>query len=92
MYSQICNAAFMSHRPSVVGLRLCALQMAGGHRLGLPLVATRGKRYEAFDANLDKEALAETHAWFSKLDKSQLPKGDVKFARSSGAGGQHVNK
>lgn len=58
----------------------------------LPLVTTRGKRYEAFDAHLDKEALNEARAWFAGLNASQLPKGSTTFARSSGAGGQHVNK
>ena len=50
------------------------------------------KRFEAFDAHLDKEALAETRAWFAQFQESQLPKGNTTFARSSGAGGQHVNK
>ncbi|KAK7210444.1 hypothetical protein V2G26_017622 [Clonostachys chloroleuca] len=60
--------------------------------VGLPRVLTRLKRYEAFDAQLDKDALAESRAWFGQFDASQLPKGSTTFARSSGAGGQHVNK
>ncbi len=60
--------------------------------IGLPILTMRWKRYEAFDAQLDKDALAEARAWFSNFDNSHLPKGDTTFARSSGAGGQHVNK
>ena len=52
----------------------------------------RYKRYEAFDAHLDKEVLAEARSWFDTFDASQLPKGNTTFARSSGPGGQHVNK
>lgn len=58
----------------------------------LPRAARRYKRYEAYDAHLDRDALAETRAWFDKFDASQLPKGNTTFARSSGPGGQHVNK
>lgn len=58
----------------------------------LPRATRRFKRYEAYDAHLDKDALAEARSWFEKFDASQLPKGNTTFARSSGAGGQHVNK
>ncbi|KAF4126050.1 peptidyl-tRNA hydrolase ICT1, partial [Geosmithia morbida] len=61
-------------------------------RLLLPLTTTRGRRYEAFDARLDRDSLSEARAWFSKLDASLLPRGNTTFSRSSGAGGQHVNK
>lgn len=68
------------------------LRTIGVGRLILPTVTTRSKRYEAFDAHLDKDALVETRAWFSDFEASQLPKGSTTFARSSGPGGQHVNK
>ncbi|KAF7555838.1 hypothetical protein G7046_g6466 [Stylonectria norvegica] len=54
--------------------------------------ATRFKRYEAFDSQLDQDALAEARAWYQAFDPSQLPKGNTTYARSSGPGGQHVNK
>lgn len=58
----------------------------------LPIVARRLKRYEAYDAHLDRDALADARSWFDKFDASQLPKGNTTYARSSGPGGQHVNK
>lgn len=69
-----------------------ALRAIRSSNVRWPIVTTRPKRYEAFDAHLDKDALAETRAWFAKFEDSQLPKGSTTFARSSGAGGQHVNK
>ncbi|KAG8409756.1 hypothetical protein J3458_018838 [Metarhizium acridum] len=57
-----------------------------------PLLLQRPKRYGAFDANLDQESLAEARTWFQSFDASQLPKGSTTYARSSGPGGQHVNK
>lgn len=55
-------------------------------------VINRFKRYEAFDAQFDSELLEEARAWYQGFDASQLPKGSTTFARSSGPGGQHVNK
>ncbi|KAH6605980.1 hypothetical protein Trco_005133 [Trichoderma cornu-damae] len=52
----------------------------------------RCKRYEAYDARLDQDALAEARLWYNSFDASQLPKGSTTYARSSGPGGQHVNK
>lgn len=56
------------------------------------LGAQRWRAYQAFDANLDKEALTEARAWFAKFDESQLPKGSTTYTRAQGPGGQHVNK
>ncbi|KAL3951951.1 hypothetical protein ACCO45_013668 [Purpureocillium lilacinum] len=50
------------------------------------------KRYSAFDSHLDQDALAEARSWYQSFDASQLPKGNTTYARSSGPGGQHVNK
>ncbi|KAF4987195.1 hypothetical protein FDECE_15551 [Fusarium decemcellulare] len=57
-----------------------------------PFKARRFKRYQAFDAGLDRDALAEARSWFESFDSEQLPKGNTTYARSSGPGGQHVNK
>ncbi|KAK5995661.1 hypothetical protein PT974_04078 [Cladobotryum mycophilum] len=63
------------------------------HSWAAPLHSTtRFKRYKAFDADFDQDALAEARAWFRTFDASQLPKGSTSYARSSGPGGQHVNK
>ncbi|KAG5952829.1 hypothetical protein E4U53_007884 [Claviceps sorghi] len=52
----------------------------------------RFKRYDAFDAQFDEEALREARSWFQAFDASKLPRGSTTYARSSGPGGQHVNK
>ncbi|KAF4511988.1 hypothetical protein G6O67_001179 [Ophiocordyceps sinensis] len=56
------------------------------------LITARSKRYQAFDAQFDQEALAEARSWYQKFDASHLPRGSTTYARSSGPGGQHVNK
>lgn len=62
-------------------------------RLSLSLSQpVRFKRYEAYDAQLNQDALAEARVWYNSFDASQLPKGNTTYARSSGPGGQHVNK
>lgn len=52
----------------------------------------RLKRYDAFDAHFDRECLNEARSWFQTFDPSSLPRGCTTYARSSGPGGQHVNK
>lgn len=73
-------------------LRRAGVAIPWSQRTLQPLRWTRLKRYDAFDATLDKEALAEARTWFQSFDMSQLPKGSTTYARSSGPGGQHVNK
>ncbi|GJN71318.1 hypothetical protein PLIIFM63780_006351 [Purpureocillium lilacinum] len=58
----------------------------------IPASFVRYKRYSAFDSHLDQDALAEARSWYQSFDASQLPKGNTTYARSSGPGGQHVNK
>lgn len=52
----------------------------------------RFARYQAFDALFDPEDLAEARKWRQGFNEAALPKGTTTFARSSGPGGQHVNK
>ncbi|KAK2608014.1 hypothetical protein N8I77_006652 [Diaporthe amygdali] len=52
----------------------------------------RFARYQAFDAAFDPEDLAEARRWRQAFNEDALPKGSTTFARSSGPGGQHVNK
>ncbi|KOS17906.1 hypothetical protein ESCO_002676 [Escovopsis weberi] len=67
--------------------------LLGDRLLARPqLVTARFKRYQAFGADLDQDALAEARAWFKSFDPARLPRGSTSFARSSGPGGQHVNK
>ncbi|ESA42008.1 hypothetical protein GE21DRAFT_10427 [Neurospora crassa] len=49
-------------------------------------------RHQAFDAGFDPEELAEARRWHKSFHPSTLPQGDTSFSRSSGPGGQHVNK
>lgn len=49
-------------------------------------------RYQAFDAAFDPDELAEARRWRQGFNESSIPKGDTTFTRSSGPGGQHVNK
>lgn len=55
-------------------------------------VFLRGARYQAFDADFDPKELDEARAWHKSFNHDSLPKGQTSFARSSGPGGQHVNK
>lgn len=60
--------------------------------LGKPLVFSRAARNQAFDADFDQDELAEARKWYSSFNGDDLPKGQTSYARSSGPGGQHVNK
>ncbi|CAP64632.1 uncharacterized protein PODANS_5_9070 [Podospora anserina S mat+] len=49
-------------------------------------------RHQAFDASFDEEQLSEARRWHQSFKIDSLPEGNTSFARSSGPGGQHVNK
>ncbi|KAK1831275.1 hypothetical protein QBC39DRAFT_352220 [Podospora conica] len=52
-------------------------------------------RHQAFGANLDPDQerqQAEARSWHQSFQLASLPAGSTTFARSSGPGGQHVNK
>lgn len=57
-----------------------------------PVIFTRGARYQAFDVGFDQDELQKARAWRKTFTDSHLPTGQTSFARSSGPGGQHVNK
>lgn len=80
---------------SLVFLRLFPLNKLGLHpeRLPwLPLAFQRSVRHQAFDANLDQDQLAEARKWHQSFQLANIPAGNTIFSRSSGPGGQHVNK
>ncbi|KAJ4388119.1 hypothetical protein N0V93_008724 [Gnomoniopsis smithogilvyi] len=52
----------------------------------------RFARTEAFESSLDPADLSEARKWRQNVNETSLPKGSTTFARSSGPGGQHVNK
>ncbi|KAL7619441.1 hypothetical protein AAE478_009980 [Parahypoxylon ruwenzoriense] len=60
--------------------------------LSRPLVAVRTVQHRAFDAAFDQDELAEARRWHASFDGNALPKGQTCYSRSSGPGGQHVNK
>ncbi|KAG6011044.1 hypothetical protein E4U21_000075 [Claviceps maximensis] len=72
-------------RPFLLTIRPSSVTLIAAHHI-------RSKRYDAFDAQFDKEALREARSWFQTFDPSKLPRGSTTYARSSGPGGQHVNK
>lgn len=49
-------------------------------------------RHQAFEDAFDADALAEARKWRQTFSQSTIPKGQTVYARSSGPGGQHVNK
>ncbi|KAI1385926.1 uncharacterized protein F4822DRAFT_414478 [Hypoxylon trugodes] len=57
-----------------------------------PLWLTRSMQHQPYDASFDQEELAEAREWHTSFNRSQLPKGYTNYSRSSGPGGQHVNK
>ncbi|KAH6847320.1 hypothetical protein B0I37DRAFT_142030 [Chaetomium sp. MPI-CAGE-AT-0009] len=52
----------------------------------------RSVRHQAFDASFDQDELAEARKWHQSFQPVNLPEGNTSFSRSSGPGGQHVNK
>lgn len=56
------------------------------------LVHLRRVRYQAHDALLDQDDLDEARKWYTTFNEDSIPKGQTSYSRSSGPGGQHVNK
>ncbi|KAJ2896976.1 uncharacterized protein MKZ38_005075 [Zalerion maritima] len=52
----------------------------------------RATRHRAPDAGFAASDLAQARKWMQNFSISQVPKGKTIFSRSSGPGGQHVNK
>ncbi|KAJ9130282.1 hypothetical protein NKR19_g9963 [Coniochaeta hoffmannii] len=52
----------------------------------------RSIRHQAFDDAFDADELDEARRWRQSFQPSSIPKGQTVFSRSSGPGGQHVNK
>jgi len=78
---------------SLVSLRLFSVNILRLHPSRSPWLAfRRSVRYQAFDANLDQDQLAEARKWHQSFQLASIPAGNTTFSRSSGPGGQHVNK
>jgi hypothetical protein len=52
----------------------------------------RSIRHQAFETQFDQDELAEAREWHQSFDVESIPEGNTTFSRSSGPGGQHVNK
>ncbi|KAK7989964.1 hypothetical protein PG989_010279 [Apiospora arundinis] len=64
-----------------------------GFSLGLAgRVPYRPIRHQAFDASFEQDELEEARSWYVSFSESSIPKGQTTYSRSSGPGGQHVNK
>ncbi|KAL2268375.1 hypothetical protein VTJ83DRAFT_3221 [Remersonia thermophila] len=76
------------------GWRPALNAVTGGHASGswLLQLVRRSVRHQAFEASFDPEQLAEARKWHRSFNISSLPEGTTSFSRSSGPGGQHVNK
>ncbi|KAI0533102.1 peptidyl-tRNA hydrolase domain-containing protein [Xylaria digitata] len=59
---------------------------------GPSLIHLRRVRYQAYDALFDQDDLDEAQKWHVSFSEKSLPKGQTSYSRSSGPGGQHVNK
>ncbi|KAI3339106.1 peptidyl-tRNA hydrolase domain-containing protein [Ustulina deusta] len=59
---------------------------------GPSLVHLRSVRYQAHDVLFDQDDLEEAWKWHASFNKTSLPRGHTSYSRSSGPGGQHVNK
>ena len=59
----------------------------------IPLLShKRCIKHQAFDAAFDQDELAEARKWRQSFEIDSLPDGSTSYSRSSGPGGQHVNK
>ncbi|CAK7272502.1 hypothetical protein SEPCBS57363_005163 [Sporothrix epigloea] len=60
--------------------------------LATPHRAAGSGRYTAFDSGFDTDDLKTARQWRQSFTQDGLPKGNTIYSRSSGPGGQHVNK
>lgn len=72
-------------------MRLSA-QRALVSRPPLPVLRHRTFQTQAYEASFDQDELQEARKWRAAFAESQLPLGETTYSRSSGPGGQHVNK
>ena len=63
-----------------------------GTAAAVPHRAASGGRYAAFDSGFDPDDLQAARQWRQSFTQDALPRGNTTYSRSSGPGGQHVNK
>ncbi|KAI1455100.1 hypothetical protein F4805DRAFT_460034 [Annulohypoxylon moriforme] len=59
---------------------------------GTSHLLVRTAHHKAHDEFFDEDDLAEARKWHASFNQDSLPKGHTTYSRSSGPGGQHVNK
>ncbi|OTA80584.1 hypothetical protein M434DRAFT_223772 [Hypoxylon sp. CO27-5] len=60
--------------------------------LGASIWFVRPVQHQAYEAFFDQDDLAEARRWHTSFNENSLPRGQTSYSRSSGPGGQHVNK
>ncbi|KAI2466907.1 hypothetical protein F4781DRAFT_403984 [Annulohypoxylon bovei var. microspora] len=60
--------------------------------LGTSHRLVRSAHHQAHDAWFDQDDLDEARKWHASFNEDSVPKGQTSYSRSSGPGGQHVNK
>lgn len=60
--------------------------------IGTSTWCVRHVHHQAYEAAFDQDDLAEARRWHTSFNENSLPKGQTTYSRSSGPGGQHVNK
>lgn len=93
----LANGIFRRARLSPVstsnfGLRPSSSVLSHSSAFATTTLRTIPDRYSAFDSGLDPEELQAARKWRKTFAQDALPKGNTTFSRSSGPGGQHVNK
>ncbi|KAI1259692.1 hypothetical protein F5Y18DRAFT_289777 [Xylariaceae sp. FL1019] len=97
----ICQTMLPSRMSSLRGIRvsLRSTSMSSAFLIrcvrftqGPPVLQARTIRYQAHDVLLDPDDLEEARKWRASFREDSLPRGQTTYSRSSGPGGQHVNK
>ncbi|KAI1169453.1 peptidyl-tRNA hydrolase domain-containing protein [Nemania sp. FL0916] len=57
-----------------------------------PPLQIRTVRHQPYEASFNQDELEEARKWYASFNIDSLPKGHTTYSRSSGPGGQHVNK
>ncbi|KAB5542681.1 hypothetical protein GE09DRAFT_1136115 [Coniochaeta sp. 2T2.1] len=78
--------------PRLLGLSSTRPASWGTAVFGAQQQRPRFIRHQAFDDAFDADELSEARQWRQSFQASSIPKGQTVFSRSSGPGGQHVNK
>ncbi|OTA53221.1 hypothetical protein K449DRAFT_390522 [Hypoxylon sp. EC38] len=71
---------------------ITSLSPVSARCLGASIWFVRPAQHQAYEAAFDQNDLAEARRWHTSFNENSLPRGQTSYSRSSGPGGQHVNK